>query len=493
MSNPARFTIKTIERRIQNVRLRMPFRFGVATLTDAPMMTMKVEIEGSDGSFATGYSADVLPALWFDKLPAKTIDEKVDDQITMSHIAAEQYFEAGATSTDLFNLWWNCYPQIKKAAADRDINFLTAGFGSSFPERALMDAVCRLARASFFEAVKENLFGIEPAKVHYELGGFQIAAALPEKPLRQIWCRHTIGLGDPLRGADVRPDLRIGDGLPESLEEDIATYGLRYFKIKIDSDREWNLNRLNDIAGVLAARCKNGFRVTLDGNEQVKDLEDVAWLLAKLHESPRTRALRESIIFVEQPLSREKALSTDAQAAVRKLAASCPIIIDESDDDVIALSFARHIGYSGISCKNCKGVFKAILNACLLKKWQAEDSEEENIPSILSSEDLTNTGVIPLQQDCTTIAALGIEHSERNGHHYFRGLSHLSEKERASALKVHADLYGKLDGFPTVRIDGGVMRLGSLQCVGYGYASEIDFESRMTLADWAKQRAAVAV
>ena len=48
---------------------------------------------------------------------------------------------------------------------------------------------------------------------------------------------------------------------------------------------------------------------------------------------------------------------------------------------------------------------------------------------------------MPLQADLATVALLGIAHVERNGHHYFRGLGHLPEAEKAAALAAHPDLY----------------------------------------------------
>ena len=42
---------------------------------------------------------------------------------------------------------------------------------------------------------------------------------------------------------------------------------------------------------------------------------------------------------------------------------------------------------------------------------------------MLTAEDLTTVGPVALQEDLAVVATLGIEHVERNGHHYFRGLS----------------------------------------------------------------------
>ena len=67
-----------------------------------------------------------------------------------------------------------------------------------------------------------------------------------------------------------------------------------------------------------------------------------------------------------------------------------------------------------MSVKNCKGVFRALLSRGLCEL--ADDG------SFQSAEDLTNLPVLALQQDLATIAALGLPHVERNGHHYFKGL-----------------------------------------------------------------------
>ncbi|MBI3735639.1 hypothetical protein HY256_03890, partial [Candidatus Sumerlaeota bacterium] len=97
----------------------------------------------------------------------------------------------------------------------------------------------------------------------------------------------------------------------------------------------------------------------------------------------------EAILFVEQPLPRDTALSHDTEGAIRKFSKTKPLIIDESDNDVTSLLLARDVGYSGISAKNCKGTFKAILNKCLIAKWNKDgpSATGQTVPHILSSED----------------------------------------------------------------------------------------------------------
>jgi hypothetical protein len=92
----------------------------------------------------------------------------------------------------------------------------------------------------------------------------------------------------------------------------------------------------------------------------------------------------------------------------------------------------------GTSHKNCKGVFKGVANACLIahaprEAWRAR--------YVISAEDLSNIGPVALMQDTAVVASLGIPHAERNGHHYFRGLSMLPEDLQSEVLAAHGDLF----------------------------------------------------
>jgi len=471
---------------LKDLRLRLPFRFGVATLTEAPMLRLGLVVEDAEGRRAAGRAADLLPALWFDKSPDKPIELKIDDQIEMAAAAARISLDFGKKPVTPFRLSLETLAELKREAAARGINALTAQFGASFAERAMIDAVCRLAARPFEGALRTNLFAVEPEAIHPELKGLDLERVLPEAPLREMWVRHTIGLGDALTPADLPKGDRLDDGLPETLEEELATRGLRYFKIKIGADRAWNFARLTGIARILRQRCGTTFRVTLDGNEQVQNLGDLEWLLDRLGNDPDGRVLRRSILFIEQPLPRERALDPEIAPALAQVNRRCPVIVDESDDAPDTLALARRRGYAGVSAKNCKGVFKAALHRALVTVWNERDAGLGRW--LVSAEDLSTLPVIPLQEDLATIAALGFEHAERNGHHYFRGLDHLSPRERQSALESHADLYEVREGLAQVRIREGRLRLGSIQCPGFGYASQADDAGFVDVETWRSAR-----
>ena len=70
------------------------------------------------------------------------------------------------------------------------------------------------------------------------------------------------------------------------------------------------------------------------------------------------------------------------------------------------------------------------------------------------------------------VATLGLEHVERNGHHYFRGAEHLSEAELRHLAEHHGDLFHP-DG--RLRIEGGSLSLTStVAAPGFGYAGPVE-------------------
>jgi hypothetical protein len=96
-------------------------------------------------------------------------------------------------------------------------------------------------------------------------------------------------------------------------------------------------------------------------------------------------------------------------------------------------------------------------------------------------------GVVPVQSDLCLAATLGLDHVERNGHHYHPGLSYLPEAVREAALAAHPDFYTREHGIVAPRIRDGRFDIASLQCPGFGFAIEpdmstMDAENRWTFA-----------
>lgn len=442
---------------LRRMRSRMPFRFGKTVMTGMPVLHLRARLEDETGHSFEGWSACGIVSMWFDKDYSKPESQRESDLLESVRQAIAGYRDAGTGSA--WELHQRAEPGVRRRLEEAGLNGLTAGYGIALVDAAVIDGVCRRAGLPFHEGLRRGLLGFDP----------RLAAALPPAPVSAIALRHTIGLGDPLTAADVTEP--IGDGLPETLEEVIARYGARYFKIKVNADRDESLGRLERIASVLQERAGD-YRATLDGNEAFADMDSFLEFVELCASAERLRPLWERVLWIEQPVARQLALAPSVAAPLARVTARKPVIIDESDGDDQALDQALALGYRGISAKNCKGVFRT------LKSHVALHAAGPRSGLVLSSEDLTNQPILPNHQDLCVAAALGITHSERNGHHFFRGFQFLSEKERQEALRDYPSLYDSAsDGIPSLRIRDGVMSVAEINSSpGLGVRSAPDWE-----------------
>jgi hypothetical protein len=439
------------------VTLRLPFRFGVVTLTEAPQVFVRARIRLLDGREGEGVSAELLAPKWFDKSP-KLTNEQNFDQLRLSLRMARDALLVAGTGTP-FGLSAAVDGPHHDACEKTGLNGLVASFGLALIDRAIIDALGRLESASVFRLVQENRLGLDAATAT-DLVGFGFDKLLGGlAPAKTIHARHTVGLVDTLTRAET-DGKRIDDGLPESLEEVVAAYGHRYFKLKVGGQIEADIERLSSIAAVLDT-IPADYHATLDGNEQYRDIEEVIALWRRIGEEPRLRRLRSSILFIEQPIARDRALS----APVRSLSDEMPIEIDESDADVETFPRARALGYRGISSKSCKGFYRALINRARIEKWNGEEPGRY----FMSAEDLTTQAGVAVQQDLALASLIGATHIERNGHHYVDGMTGAPRAEEDAFLKAHPDLYHRAaNGRVRLTIRDGIIRIGSLDTPGLG-------------------------
>ncbi len=253
------------------------------------------------------------------------------------------------------------------------------------------------------------------------------------------------------------------DGLPVTLEDYLDRDRVSYLKIKVAGVLEDDIARLEAIASVLDRR-ERPFRISLDGNEQYKELESFVALIERIKTSARLQRFWRQVLFIEQPFERAGAFDPSIGPALGALSAGKAVIIDEADGWLMAFREATRLGYRGTSHKNCKGIYKSLQNLAFAAVHNEQIGREE---LFLSAEDLSNLPVVVLQADLASVALLGIGHVERNGHHYFRGLGHLADAEKADALARHPDLYERRGG-EVLRIEDGMLDCRSLQVPGMG-------------------------
>ena len=460
------FKVKEILFYERPVKLRLPFRFGVVTLTEAPQAFVRVQIEDARGRSAWGASAELLAPKWFDKNTALSNEDNFEQLRQSLRLARDAYLVASPASA--FGLFADHYPLHIEHCASQDLNPLIASFGPALLDRAILDALCQLKEISFYTAMQSNLPEIEPARLAPDLAGFDMAGLLARlQPAQSIHARHTIGLADPLTEADVTES--VGDGLPETLEQVLNAYRQQYFKIKVGGQLDEDIDRLCRIGAVLDTLAEPYF-VSLDGNEQYTDAETVLELWQSINQRPQLSRLAKSILFIEQPITRNQALNQNIAA----LAAQKPVIIDESDAALDSFLQARELGYSGVSSKNCKGVYRSLLNAARCAKWNIEAGSPA---FFMSGEDLTTQAGLAVQQDLATVCMLRLDHVERNGHHYVDGFGDAPTHEAYAFLDAQPGLYHLNKDRVRLHIHNGLIDTRSLSRPGYAHQAEPDWAS----------------
>ena len=89
-----------------DLETRLPFRYGIATMTEAPHAFVRVHVL-VDGRPATGIAADHLPPKWFTKVPETPLETEVDEMLTTIEVAVD--LAEGCRAETPFDLWRELY------------------------------------------------------------------------------------------------------------------------------------------------------------------------------------------------------------------------------------------------------------------------------------------------------------------------------------------------------------------------------------------------
>ena len=474
------FTIQSIDLLVREMPPdRMSFAIGkVPAKKRRPRAVFLVRLVLSDPAGSgqvIGWSGDRPSFGWLDKRPERSPEKKLGALIELIKAAREIYLEQGKSFVGPFQLWQRCHSLVMKHGEETGHESLSSSYASALFERAVIDGYCRAEGLSFFEMLQQEKSGIDPGAIHPELKNFPFARILPTSPRIRFSIRHTVGLNDPITDQDLTE--RVNDGEPETLVEYVKRDGLRFFKVKISGDLDADLARLEKIWTKALVRANQPV-ITLDGNEAYTDIGEFSDFVKRFEQE--LVGLFQHTIFIEQPLTR--ALTHDAATApvVAEISGYKPLVIDEADGTLDSFKNAVAIGYAGTSHKNCKGVFKSLLNRALC--FHYGDTMDRDV--FLTGEDLSNMSIVPLHQDFAVLGALDIKHCERNGHHYGFGLSHLTAKEKEAVARHHPDLYIERNGEWFLNIREGAVLARSIQGKGFGGAALPDRDSLTPLDQW---------
>lgn len=473
------FTLESFQFHVLPMHTRFPFKYGIASMTVVPHLFVTANLV-VNGKPVSGLASEGLPPKWFTKNPDTSFETDVAEMLAVIQNASRIARLAAEKPTGFFAWWQNLYTEQASWARVKETPPLLANFGVSLIERSVLDGLCKALGQPLHAVLRSDVLGIDLGAVREELRGMRVSDVIAPAPLSHVHARHTVGLADALSAADGSLD----DGLPYTLEETIRAYGLRYFKIKVCGKPEIDVPRLREITRVITANCPAGFHATLDGNEQFYDLTTFREFYATLSADPALAPLFQNLLLIEQPLHRSQALNDNVAATLRSWTDGPGMIIDESDGSLADLPRALDLGYRGTSHKNCKGIVKGLANAALLKK------RASTIPGgpILSGEDLVNVGPVALLQDLSVMALLGVTHVERNGHHYFRGLSMHSAETQEAVLQTHTSLYHRHpQGFATLNIHNGTLDLQTVNAAPFGCGITLDVSQFEPLNAWIKR------
>lgn len=442
-----RLRIRSITWFERPVRFRIPFRFGAATVTSATQLFLFAEIETEDGRRSLGATAELMVPKWFNKDPALTPEQTVEQLRRALVIARDAYLERQALDT-AFGHHAACHAAVLQACAREGIPGLAAAFGPAQIDKAILDALLRAYGRDVFSGLTENIVGLD-ARLTPDIDDGIIAGYLKSRdPQPRIMVRHTVGMADPVAQL---PDIH-------------AQTGCRYFKLKLSGDVAADTERLGDIARTLDAAGID-YRVTLDANEQYASHEALTALGEGMLSRPQFENFLQRLLYVEQPLPRDLTFATP----LGEFGKSFAVIVDEGESDYDTFPKAVALGYRGISSKACKGIYKSLINGARAAHWSAADGAR----IFLAGEDLTCQAGLAVQQDTALLAFHGIAHSERNGHHYVGGFPATPVEEVRAFCRAHPDLYEERDGTIGLAIRNGALTIGSLSQQP-GFASGVD-------------------
>lgn len=438
-------------------RARMPFRFGVMTVRELDRLTLRLVAEDERGRLTQGVAADFMVPRWFSKDPTGTPERDVAALAASAQSAANRVVQMNRHGATVFAHWQELEAATFEGLRSSPDAALVAGFGLTLVERALMDAATRLAHVSFHEALLGNLFGFEPATILPELAGWNFQGSLAARPARRVRLRHTVGFLDVLAAKDLHA--HVADGFTECLEEDIERHGLTAFKLKLSGKPEADAKRLVDIAQLLTALVdRSMLRVSVDANEQYADLGALAEALETVNTHAAGSLLLSKLCFIEQPVPRRLVQAIANDPARGRVEHFAPLLLDEGDVHTLAFREALPAGWRGVSVKPCKGVFRALLNHGLVQRSSGR--------LFLSAEDLTSPPLTALQQDLTLTASLGLPDTEKNAHHYFRGLDACSRAEQELALRTLPRLFTRTGSCVHLDVHKGELDLTDLDAPG---------------------------
>ena len=210
-----------------------PFRYGIASMTDVPQVFVRAQISVGrpqpGGPGRRRPAAEVVHEESIDDVRAGSAGDAGGDPPRHGRGGRNRTHSRSRSSISGASSIGSRRRGRRRAGWPRCSRILASAWSSA---RCSMPCAARSASRCIASCAAERS-PCDLGAIYAELGAMPVGELLPGEPLGACDVRHTVGLGDPLTAADVTPEERVDDGLPQDLESSIRAYGLRYFKIKL--------------------------------------------------------------------------------------------------------------------------------------------------------------------------------------------------------------------------------------------------------------------
>jgi len=354
---------------------RTPIKFGGSVVDRVTLLNVHCVIRDGSGKTAKGFGSMPMGNVWAFPSRTMTYDETLGAMRALAERVAKIYNSYKETGHPV-DIGTALEPPALKAAAETSQqlrlkepipHLCTLVVASPF-DAAIHDAYGKLHGVSSYktygpEFMEHDLSRYLGAEFKGEyLSRYVLADPKPRMPLY-----HLVGAVDPILASDIVK--RVGDGLPETLEEWINYNGLTNLKIKLNGDdQKWDVERVIRVDQAAAeTQRKRGVQrwvYSLDFNERCPNVEYLLGFLRQL--KAKIPEGFERIQYIEQPTKRD--LKSDRHNVMHEAAKLRPIVIDESLTDIENLELSRSMGYTGAALKACKGQSQALLMAAYAQK-----------------------------------------------------------------------------------------------------------------------------
>lgn len=318
---------------------------------------------------------------------------------------------------------------------------LAIALAMSSTDIALHDAFGRLHNTNCFNLLTPEIIGSDLSPwLGEDFIGKHFSDAILPQPSSTLNLYHLVGSLDPLSADDL--NRKIGDGLPETLEEWISKQQLSHLKVKITGqDLDADVGRVFEIDRIaMRVAPTRDWSYSIDFNEACENEDYVIDFLERLDRLSKDST--QKLHYIEQPMQRN--LRARKEVTMHRVSRLKPVVIDESLTDLDSLMFAKQQGYSGIAIKACKGISDSLLFAAAAKHYNMK----------IYVQDLTCVGSSFLTSAALASRISGVTAVEGNGRQYC-----------PAGNKDWDSLYR-----PMFHVLGGVVPTELLNGVGMGFA-----------------------